>query len=267
MGVSEILAKLSGANDVPVDVVPDNQMPQNRRQGDIPVDIVPDSQMAKYQQGAQSSRSPQYGFETQRKDWQGHLGDILGQMESRGAVGRQVKANEAAKAKKWEKEKFYAPWDKGATPAEKMPYLYARPGEELDQARWEAEWPWKQKEYEYNLNKPYSTSDDGSKLMMEIEKEARLRALKDPRLWTGESAGAEAPQGYFTLQELIDSYVSEGSTEEDAALQAAGDARLWKTQAGPPEGSFALPELVDAYKRDLAKTLYGNQIYGTSQNP
>lgn len=56
--------------------------------------------------------------------------------------GLVEKQQEAAKLA-WEKEKEY------------LPYQHLKPAEELGQLRWETEWPYKQAQYQYGLNKPY----------------------------------------------------------------------------------------------------------------
>jgi hypothetical protein len=55
----------------------------------------------------------------------------------------EAKAQQEAAKLAWEKEKAY------------IPYRYLKPAEQLEQLRWEAEWPYKQAQYQYNLNKPY----------------------------------------------------------------------------------------------------------------
>lgn len=60
----------------------------------------------------------------------------------------EAEAQQEAERMAWEREKAY------------MPYQYLRPEEQLQQLRWEAEWPYRQAQYQYNLNKPYYKPED-----------------------------------------------------------------------------------------------------------
>lgn len=60
-----------------------------------------------------------------------------------GLADSEAKLRQEAARLEWEKEKAY------------IPYQYIKPAEQLEQLRWEAEWPYKQAQYKYNLNKPY----------------------------------------------------------------------------------------------------------------
>lgn len=85
--------------------------------------------------------------------------------------GRQkTEANKLA----WEKEKTMLPWTQGPTPTEMLPYQYVNANTQythstpsgnaqLQHSEWETEWPYKEAQYKYDLNKPYYKPDsDGS---------------------------------------------------------------------------------------------------------
>lgn len=77
--------------------------------------------------------------------------------------------------------------------------------------QWETEWPYQQKVYEYNLNKPYyspNTGGGGGGSTPSLYDQAKAAAYNDPRLWTGKLAeGEKPPEGSWTLEELIKAYM------------------------------------------------------------
>jgi len=113
---------------------------------------------------AQQGRTEEAQYAGQAMQWslqqlQEEQGKKLQQVQSLAqylsglAASQQAAQQEAAKLA-WEKEKEYIPY-KNIKPAEMLPYQHLKPGEELGQLRWETEWPYKQAQYKYNLNKPY----------------------------------------------------------------------------------------------------------------
>lgn len=152
----------------------------------------------------------------------------------------QQKQSDAANLE-WEREKAMLPYQYVNATTQ---YTHGTPsaGDLLTQSRWETEWPWKQKQYQYELGKPYYKPSSGGTKTSDADTRRLNLADAQADIWnnlnSGKSiqeveAGIVAEAGKYTRQglnvnDLIDYawYASTGATKPKAQGNDSADALL-----------------------------------------
>lgn len=124
----------------------------------------------------------------------------------------------------WEKEKFYAPWEKGPTPEQMLPYKYPtgstvythdNPSANalLQHEEWQTEWPYKEAKYEYDLNRPYFKPESSAPSDADIKRENLADAQRS--IWNKLNQGKSIQEVEAAIVANASEYTRKGLNVND----------------------------------------------------